>query len=586
MAGLDWELYKEADKRGLLTGEQKALYDEALRRGLVPGHAVTPEAGAQQDVSGGDVAVDVAKSGGVGIGQGLLGLATTVGNVEGLGRAGVNWAGRKLGATEDIVDPKPYFMDYNTLKSGIERDITGEFYKPKTTAGKYSRTAGEFATLAASPGTAWQRLLSVAAPAVASETAGQIAEGTSYEPAARIVGGLLGSRVPGAVSATVSPHGNTAARRAAAPAVNDLEGFGVTALTAGQRTGSRRLRQFEDATQQIPLGGSRYNDMAREAAEQYTAAALQQAGARAAERTATPEVLNSIAGRLGAEYDQFAAMSRVNVSQPFVSRLRRVVDDYTRSTPQGMHVPIITSVVDDIAQRAAPAALAGGRQGMVLSGPEFQSFHSQLRRAQRSLRSNPQASEAIGRIIEILNTQMVRSAPRQHRAALARDMRNLNTRYRNFVAVEDAAGRAPGQWAAEGLISPPSLKASVKKQNPRDYTRARTPMARLARAGEAVLRPLPSSGTAERNFALGVLQSPATAISSGLAGFGLFGPAGAASALAPTAITAGSARTLMSSPVQRYLANQTFADRLPNLPAAPQGAFVPWRLTEDDEELR
>lgn len=544
------------------------------------------QAASPEPVTGGDVAVDVAKSGGVGIGQGLLGLATTVGNLEGLGRSGINWAGRKLGATEDVVDPQPYFMDYNTLKRGIERDITGEFYKPKTTAGEYARTAGEFAPMAVAPGSAARRLLNVAAPAVGAETAGQLTKGSAAEPYARLAGGVVGGMAPGVASRMVSPYGRTAARDATTPAINELEAFGVTELTAGQRTGSNRLRQFEDATKQIPLGGTAYNDRARRAAEQYTEAALRQAGGRAGEARATPDVVNAIAGRLGAQYDQFAAFSRVNATQPFVGRLQRIVDDYTRSTPQGMHVPLIGSVVQDLTQRAQPAMLAGGRQGMVLSGPEFQSFYSSLRRAQRGLKSNPEASRALGQIIEAINTQMVRSAPRSQRAALARDMRTLNTQYRNFMAVEDAAGRAPGQWAAEGLISPPSLKAAVKKQNPRDYTRGRTPMSRLARAGEAVLRPLPSSGTAERNFALGVLQSPASAMSSGLAGFGLFGPAGAVAALGPAAGTAATARTLMSNPVQRYLANQVIPERWANVPVAPQGAFVPWRLTQDDEEQR
>jgi hypothetical protein len=90
-----------------------------------------------------------------------------------------------------------------SIQKGIEGQ-TGEFYKPKTTAGEYAQTAGEFApalfggegTLIPRAAEAIPRLFTrVAVPAVTSETAGQVTKGTSFEPWARVAGGILGGSV-------------------------------------------------------------------------------------------------------------------------------------------------------------------------------------------------------------------------------------------------------------------------------------------------------------------------------------------------------------------------------------------------------
>jgi hypothetical protein len=76
-------------------------------------------------------------------------------------------------------------------------------YAPQTTAGQYARTLGEFTPAAiAGPGGFLRRLGTQAViPAIASETAGQLTQGTSYEPYARAVGGLAGGLLGGVPSA-------------------------------------------------------------------------------------------------------------------------------------------------------------------------------------------------------------------------------------------------------------------------------------------------------------------------------------------------------------------------------------------------
>lgn len=143
--------------------------------------------------AGGEVntAADVAKSAGIGLVQGAIGLGTLPGNIEQLGRLGINAAGRLAGAKQPIVAPDTLMPSYGDVKGEIEKH-TGKFYEPQTTLGEYARTAGEFAPAAFGGGGLVATAARVAVPAIASETAGQITKGTSLEPWARAIGGLGG----------------------------------------------------------------------------------------------------------------------------------------------------------------------------------------------------------------------------------------------------------------------------------------------------------------------------------------------------------------------------------------------------------
>lgn len=171
-------------------------------------------------------ASDVAKSAGIGLVKGAIGLAALPGDAASLAKAGADYA--LPGALENIgnaalpskekiaqaakmigipVDQLSAAFDMlprgvkgaiNPLKtsqdiqSGIE-GVTGEFYKPKTMAGEYAQTIGEFAPAAlGSPGGLVAKAAGVLVPAIASETAGQLTKGTKAEPYARFGGALVG----------------------------------------------------------------------------------------------------------------------------------------------------------------------------------------------------------------------------------------------------------------------------------------------------------------------------------------------------------------------------------------------------------
>lgn len=150
---------------------------------------------------------DVAKSAGIGLVKGGIGLLGMGGDVRDLAASGAGKIGDMFGADHEksaaamkyvlshlpIVGPVLSGPGSADIQKGIE-GVTGDFYKPKTTAGEYAQTLGEFAPAAlAGPGGVARRVATqVVAPALASETAGQATKGTEAEPYARVAGAVAG----------------------------------------------------------------------------------------------------------------------------------------------------------------------------------------------------------------------------------------------------------------------------------------------------------------------------------------------------------------------------------------------------------
>lgn len=170
------------------------------------------------------MASDVAKSAGIGVVKGGIGLMGAGGDIRQLLSAGVDYAAQHFGIPADKVQQ---FKDIvyqganafpltaaianaptsGDIQKGIEH-YTGDFYTPKTTAGEYAQTAGEFLPAAfGGEGGLVARAARTLVPAATSETAGQHYKGTAIEPVARFLGALAG----GGATALASRPG-TAAR--------------------------------------------------------------------------------------------------------------------------------------------------------------------------------------------------------------------------------------------------------------------------------------------------------------------------------------------------------------------------------------
>lgn len=152
---------------------------------------------ADRAMSGGETAADIVKSGSIGLAQGTIGLAGLPGDAREFATNAAGWLGGETaaGATRAAFNAVPGFSNMPTssqIKGGVE-GVTGEFYQPKSTAGEYARTIGEFAPAAvAGPGGLARKAAMTVIPAVASEGAGQATKGTALEPAARFTGALAG----------------------------------------------------------------------------------------------------------------------------------------------------------------------------------------------------------------------------------------------------------------------------------------------------------------------------------------------------------------------------------------------------------
>jgi len=517
---------------------------------------------------------DVAKSAGSGLVKGGIGLATLPGTVEQLGRMGVNYVGEKLTGQPDTVSKDSILPGYRETKQFVEDKITGPLYKPKTTAGEYAGTIAEFAPgvlfpAGAAGGLAARVGLNVVAPAVASETAGQMTKGTSYEPYARLAGGLVGGMLPAIGGRAISPGATDPTRRR----MGDVLAREGVELTAGDRTGGQTLRYAESVSQTTPFAGRRLTQVKQQQGEQFTRAALSRAGIQA--DRALPEVIDQGFQRLGNMFQQVGGSAMVALSAPLQQRLSTIVRNYERITEPSLVNPLPRSIIDDITGLVQQATTAGAPPA--LDGARYLAWRADIGQAARGT-TDARSQRALYDIQRVLD-DAAESYLRTTNPRLAPQMAQARREYRNLLAIERASLGA-GEGAALGLISPAQLAQATKTvHGSRNYARGRGDLAEMSRAGVALLQPMPQSGTAPRALLGGI----GSAI-----GLGMAGPAGALTgAAAGAAGQAIAGRVLGARPVQAYLGNQLAApvanmqtgSRMGALPGATASSNDPLEVT-------
>lgn len=158
------------------------------------------------------VMADMAKSADAGVARAVAGMGGLLGDATNLGALGIekatNFVTDKLGMERPAPrDPSKSVLNAIPTSESLGKSIQKEFYggapeyQPQTIGGEYARTAGEFVPglMGGGAGIARRALTQVAAPAIASETAGQVTQGTAAEPYARAgaaiaTGGILAPR--------------------------------------------------------------------------------------------------------------------------------------------------------------------------------------------------------------------------------------------------------------------------------------------------------------------------------------------------------------------------------------------------------
>lgn len=506
-----------------------------------PWEAAAPAAPAGQiaDVSHNpwetpSVPLDVAKSAGVGLGEGAIGTLGSVGDVRSLLSSGVSYLGGKLGISPETIQAgKQAFASAlpggqavaaaptsEQIKSGVE-GVTGPFYQPQTVPGEYARTVGQFAPGAvAGPGGIARRAITQAlVPALASETGGQLYKGTELEPYARLAGGVGGALAgPGVIAGArkaVTPFPISAERQAA---LTTLRNEGVD-VPAGMATGNRQLNAM-----QSQMGGIQQQANVEQMKEQYTAATLRKAGIDAPR--ATPDVLNAADDRIGSMFDAVAARNRAIPVPGFDKVAGAISGDYQRLTNQ--ESPLLNEL--------------RGRIGSTIDGDTYQSIQSEIRRlAEKS--SSPELKGALYDMKGALDAAVQGGLKNPADVQVWKDARR---QWGNLKTIEKAVSGTT-DVAAQGLVTPAKLTQAMQSKSKTAYVRGRGDFADLARAGNQVMKEFPDSGTASRAAAL----IKAASLGAGATG-ALSIPTALASSVAPWLV----GRAITSGPGQRYLANQ------------------------------
>lgn len=455
------------------------------------------------------------------------------------------------GNTRLVPDPS-----VGTVRSGFDAVFTpeGMAYKAPGFGGDVAGAVGEFlpgaGLAAATGGMSAARAIGqyAVAPAVASELAGKVTEGTKAEPYARLAAAIL---APGAVSlvesgirTAISPHGGANPARIAM--ADDLAKEGVP-TTAGQQTGSSQLRYYES-------NSPRMQHIFETQSEDFTRAAMKRIGT---DGLATPENMSAAADRIGGVFDRVARNTTIHFDPQQGQAASSILAEFQSLTAKAARAPIFGKALKSIE--------AAAKSGAPLSAKRYQSYRTVIGKMVTS--PDPAIREAARKTIGLMDDAMSSSLMAAGRAEDVAALATARQQWRDYLAISSAA-KGAGEGAAMGVISPARLRSAVAAQGTQSYVKGQRDLGELARAGSAVMKPVPQSGTAPRQMAelarrFGPLMGGSAA--GGGIGFAASGGNPAAAALgvaAGTAIPKATERFLTSPLGQRYLANQLAAPNM------------------------
>lgn len=497
------------------------------------------------------VAEDVVKGAASGFGKGVASLPGALGDIQELSRMG----GKALGfepPQRSILDGVASMLGMNKLPTSEDTVKAAANYVPgierqaQTVPGQFANTIGSFIPGAvlggeaslASAGRNAMRLGVI--PGAASELAGQAFQGTPQEGVARAVGaigGIAGRNIPGRV---VSPIQQ---RPELAGAVSVLEGEGIP-LTAGQRTGNKALQWAEAAAADIPLSGTSADDIhaAQGAALNKSFAQRMGYAIQNDKGLIDEQEWQKIGDSFNKRYGDLTSKYALKLDNTLGQDLIQVENDYINSVNASDIAPVVQNQIDDILN----TAVGGG----AIDGQKYQNIRSRLEKSAYGTKDVEKANALRG-IKKALDDAMSRTITASGVPDDVAAWQKLNAEYGNYKTLQAAA---TGADAASGMgyINPQRVRAEAVK-NKKRYLEGGSDLARISKAASAAMKPLPSSGTAQRQAAMNMFQ-PAAAGAGFMAG-GV--PGFLAGYVAPSAM----ARLMMSRAGQGYLGNQS-ASRL------------------------
>ena len=422
---------------------------------------------------------------------------------------GLNKIGMLRGGDETLREfdagYKPYGdamkpLGLESVRENITDPLLGKAnpQQAQTGPGKLVQTGLETApSMVLNPGSAVQKGVTWLGSTLASEGAGQGLEAAGApewaQNAGRLAGGFAGGFSPSAYNRMASPHPMPPGR---APQVRVLESRGVP-ITAGQRTGSKRLMAQEEIAGGVPA--------AENQGDAFTGAVLnEQGGFPRGTTRATRPVMRAELDRMGGEFDRLGTVANPAFDTQLQNELLDATISYHQNNP--LVAPVIETTMNKL---AANAAQNGGR----LTGTGYQNTRSEIGDIIRNESTDPGVRQALLDFQDALDDGVSRYLSPEDQAAMTR----VRGQYRNFLPIERARAGA-GSETAQGLISPTQLRTGIKAaQGRREVAAGGGPLTDLAEAGTAVLEKTPQSGTQPRLAAAtrGILPAAAAIRGSG-----------------------------------------------------------------------
>lgn len=448
--------------------------------------------------------------------KGIEGIIGTPGEIS----SGVEWVGKKLNealgygpqesqaharaatASASPMMAAPYLASMLWGGEGpVTSDVVhkrgnetfGEPYKPQTTPGEYAATVSEFipgALVGGGGGTTKEALKSAlkygVAPAITSETAGQVTKGTTAEPYARLAGALA-SPVLGKITAkAIEPWTSKEAQQ--------LIEQGVP-LTFGQST-NKFLKSVEEKAESLPISGFAIRGAQKRANEGFQRVAankvLEPIGKRISEDVPVGEALiREVGDKISDFYDNTLAGVSVKQDGKLLADIK-AIKARVRPDVADNFDHYVSRLVD---QSVNP--ITGN-----ITGHKLKSAISSLRDLTRKLGKNPQVPEqelgsALGEVQDALTSLIARQASPE----IVGKLKQADTAWANLIRVE----RAAANTADAGKFTPAQLQSAVKTVDPstrrRSFARGKSLMQDLSGPAKRVMtREVPNSGTPERQM--------------------------------------------------------------------------------------
>lgn len=352
-------------------------------------------------------------------------------------------------------------------------------YEPKSVLGGFIHTGAEFAPgmlFPAGKGAMLERFLyNVAAPAVTSETAGNVAksffpDNESAEAYARLLGGFMGGPLARGMETGVRSMRKPTN---VDPLTATLERNGIS-LTAGNVRKDPRTLAFEATA-------PRTRAILENQPVQFRDAALRRSGiAVPSEGEVVMDLVNAARKQAGQTYSRVTNGLNIVPSRLHASRLRDISANYATNVESGLQTGTIGQI-----QRAVENSF---RTGTPISPKQFGIWRSAVSAATRS--SSPIARQSAIETLRVMDDVIGRSLAMSGKADMIPLLGKARAQYRDILAIEGALLKA-GKLGDEGMFRPTDLANSLSSQGKEAFMRGRRgELADLARAGRARLTPV------------------------------------------------------------------------------------------------